>query len=79
MHIENQSLTSEIYLVSRNDSKIETTAFTVTDPKLNIEDNYNYDFIPVHKYIFHRLSNNNDKGFVLVFGKMGTGKTTYIR
>lgn len=66
-------------MVNKKGFEIETTTFKVINPKLNIQDNYNDDFIPIHATILKRLLNNNDKGFVLLFGKMGTGKTTYIR
>lgn len=51
----------------------------ITRPKLNIEDNYNDDFKEIHQTIFKRLSRKNDKGLVLLHGKPGTGKTSYIR
>jgi ATP-dependent 26S proteasome regulatory subunit len=51
----------------------------ITSPRLNIEDNYNNDFIPVHKEITRRLAQRNDKGLVILHGKPGTGKTSYIR
>jgi hypothetical protein len=47
--------------------------------KLNIEDNYNDDFKTIHQTIIKRLSKKNDKGLVLLHGKPGTGKTSYIR
>jgi ATP-dependent 26S proteasome regulatory subunit len=33
----------------------------------------------VHQTIVKRLSQKNDKGLVLLYGKAGTGKTSYIR
>ena len=33
----------------------------------------------IHQTIFKRLSKRNDKGLVLLHGKPGTGKTSYIR
>lgn len=51
----------------------------ITKPKLNIEDNYNHDFREIHQTIFKRLSRKNDRGMVLLHGKPGTGKTSYIR
>ena len=51
----------------------------VTRPKLTIEDNYNDDFLPIHQTIVNRLSKKDDKGLVLLHGKPGTGKTSYIR
>lgn len=58
---------------------INTAAFQITKPKLNIEDNYNEGFYEVHRTIIKRLSKRNDKGIVLLHGKPGTGKTSYIR
>ena len=51
----------------------------MTKPKLRIDDNYNDDFKPIHEAIYKRLSKKNDKGLVLLHGKPGTGKTSYIR
>ena len=51
----------------------------IKKPKLSIEDNYNDDFREVHGIILKRLSQKNDKGLVLLHGKPGTGKTSYIR
>jgi len=47
--------------------------------KLNIEDQYNDDFVPVNDIILKQLNQKNHKGLVLLHGKQGTGKTTYIR
>jgi hypothetical protein len=64
-------------LVSGNG--ITTLSQKITPPKLSIEDNYNDDFHAVHQVILKRLSTKNDKGLVLLHGKPGTGKTSYIR
>lgn len=58
---------------------IATKSLNITKPKLNIEDNYNNDFKSIHQTIYKRLSKKNDKGLVLLHGKPGTGKTSYIR
>jgi ATP-dependent 26S proteasome regulatory subunit len=58
---------------------IETKSLQITKPKLSIEDNYNEDFKEIHGTILKRLSRKNDKGLVLLHGKPGTGKTSYIR
>ncbi|MCH6201620.1 AAA family ATPase [Aquiflexum sp. LQ15W] len=58
---------------------IYTEALAITKPKLNIEDNYNEGFYEVHRAIIKRLSKKNDKGIILLHGKPGTGKTSYIR
>ena len=51
----------------------------ITKPKLSIGDNYNDDFNTIHETVIKRLSKKNDKGLVLLHGKPGTGKTSYIR
>lgn len=69
----------EISLLVRTMSGIETKSLEITKPKLSIVDNYNDDFKEVHQTVLKRLSRNNDKGLVLLHGKPGTGKTSYIR
>ncbi len=58
---------------------IDTKRMHIIKPKLNIEDNYNDDFSNIHQTIIERLSKKNDKGLVLLHGRPGTGKTSYIR
>lgn len=69
----------EISLLINTQNGIDTASLKITKPKLKIEDNYNDDFIEIHQSIIKRLSKNNDKGIVLLHGKPGTGKTSYIR
>lgn len=47
--------------------------------KLNLLSNYNDDFLPIHKEIIEKLSQQFGKGIVLLHGPAGTGKTSYIR
>jgi hypothetical protein len=69
----------EISLLVNTKFGIDTQSLEITKPKLNIEDNYNDDFKKIHETIVKRLSQKNDKGIVLLHGKPGTGKTSYIR
>ncbi|OAQ39822.1 hypothetical protein A5893_09615 [Pedobacter psychrophilus] len=73
---KNQPIVSLLVSTSKG---IDTKPFEINKPKLNISDNYNDDFIEVHQTILKRLNKKNDKGLVLLHGKPGTGKTSYIR
>ncbi|HSI77262.1 MAG TPA: AAA family ATPase [Lunatimonas sp.] len=70
---------SYIYLLLQTVDGIDTRSMKLIKPKLNIEDNYNDDFLEIHEIILKRLLKKNDKGIVLLHGKPGTGKTSYIR
>lgn len=52
---------------------------SLTIPQMDIASNYNDDFLPIHETIYRRLNRYNDKGLVLLHGKPGTGKTSYLR
>ena len=69
----------EISLLVTTTRGISTKSLHISRPKLKLEDNYNDDFKAVHQIIMKRLSMKNDKGLVLLHGKPGTGKTSYIR
>jgi len=69
----------EISLLVNGAMGIETKSLIIQKPKLQIDDNYNDDFKEIHKVIVKRLSKKNDKGLLLLHGKPGTGKTSYIR
>ncbi len=69
----------EILFLTAGMGGIQTTYLGITKPKLSIQLNYNDDFQPIHKTILNALSKNNSKGLVLLHGKPGTGKTSYIR
>ena len=69
----------KISLLVRNPHGIDIESLKIKKPKLTIQDNYNDDFLEIHQTILKRLAKNNDKGIVLLHGKPGTGKTSYIR
>jgi hypothetical protein len=77
--IRKRKLKPEITLLVNTSSGIETKSLEISKPKLSIQDNYNHDFEEIHQVILRRLSKKNDKGLVLLHGKPGTGKTSYIR
>lgn len=68
-----------ISLLVNTRSGLDVNSMEISRPRLRIADNYNDDFKEIHKIILKRLSKKNDKGLVLLHGKPGTGKTSYIR
>jgi len=70
---------SNIYLLVNSRRGLETEPLSITNPNLNIADNYNDDFLQIHELIDNRLNQPHGKGLVLLHGIPGTGKTTYIR
>ena len=68
-----------ISLLTSGECGFDTSRMEIAKPKLSITDNYNDDFLIIHKTITKRLNKNKDKGLVLLHGKPGTGKTSYIR
>lgn len=69
----------EMFLIVNSNFGIDTKKFKISHQKVNVNDNYNDDFMDVHRTILDRLSRKNDKGLVLLHGRPGTGKTYYIR
>jgi hypothetical protein len=69
----------KIWLLVNDGDGLTTKSLRITKNKLSLSDNYNDDFAPIHQIIVKRLSTKNDKGLVLLHGKPGTGKTSYIR
>lgn len=69
----------EIFLLVNKSYGLDTEVMELNKPKWDIEDNYNDDFLDIHQVVLERLQKKNDKGLVLLHGKPGTGKTSYIR
>ena len=69
----------QIELLVTTQRGLSTQSMEIVRPKFSIEENYNDDFLPIHQTILNRLRKKNDKGLVLLHGKPGTGKTSYIR
>lgn len=71
--------TTEIRLITRNDSSLTTTEIELKKPKLNFNLYYNDDFKEVHQNILKNIRKHNTKGLYLFHGEPGTGKSTYIK
>lgn len=69
----------QIGIITEGVHNLYVNYLDIKSPKLNLTDNYNDDFLPVHDVILSRLNKKEDKGVLLLHGKPGTGKTYYIR
>jgi len=66
-------------LLYHDSNGFNTHDFTIPNPVIDFNLNYNQGFDKIHNDIFMALSISKSKGLVLLHGKPGTGKTTYIR
>jgi hypothetical protein len=71
--------TPKISLLFKSTYGFDTKTLNIKRPKLSLTDNYNDDFLTIHKIIKTRLNRKSDSGIVLLHGLPGTGKTSYIR
>jgi hypothetical protein len=69
----------EINVLVNSINGIDTQNMEICKPQLTLEENYNEDLLSLHPSILKRLQKKNDKGLLLLHGKPGTGKTSYIR
>jgi hypothetical protein len=69
----------KIHLIHKFDYGFDLKAYDVVEIDCDIKKHYNDDFEDVSAKIVKRLNTVNDKGLVLLHGKPGTGKTSYIR
>lgn len=69
----------KFYMICNRYGGFELEKFYVSDCKIDISMHYNDDFMAFEKSITNFLQDKNRHGLVLLHGKSGTGKTTYIR
>lgn len=67
-----------VKLVGFGDGDYYTLSSKVRKVDVNIEENYNDDFLPVHNDIISFLD-SRESGLILLFGVCGSGKSSYIR
>ncbi len=58
---------------------MDIAPFSIKQQQIDLQTNYNEDFLEVHEKIFSFLKTKNENGIVLLHGLYGTGKTTYLR
>jgi hypothetical protein len=71
--------TDQFQLVIVRGNEYRLKRFRPKPYEINLEDNYNDDFLPVHQRIMDGIEGEDQKGLILLHGEPGTGKTTYIR
>lgn len=69
----------EINLITRSRNGLQLKGMEIKRTRLDIDLYYEDDFKAVDAVICKRLSQQKDKGIVLLHGLPGTGKTTYLR
>ena len=70
---------SEINLIISQPHGLDNKKINFKKPQLELERMYNGDFPVYHKKILNILQEKNKSGLHLLYGKPGTGKSTYIR
>src|ERR1039458_449494 len=76
---EPKEVKNKIHIVIQDKDGLKLDHFKTDPYKIDLIRNYEDDFLEVHKTIIERLHKEKDKGLVLLHGKPGTGKTTYLR
>ena len=73
-----QDKTARVGLIKYNNGDYYTSFSDIRKTNINIEENYNDDFIPVYEDVIKFL-NQRESGLILLYGNAGTGKTSMIR
>lgn len=76
---EKENNFSKINLIVNSYSGLDISEIKIDLPNVDVQYHYNEDFKAIDELIRSKLNINNGKGLVLLHGKPGTGKTTYIR
>ena len=72
----------KFYMISANkhtEYGLDLQKFNIKKTNINVECNYNDDFKEIDSTISTFLGTKKKNGLILLHGKYGTGKTTYIR
>jgi hypothetical protein len=75
----NESANKKVGLILRDDFGLTLKKFDVSPGDMSVEENYCDDFKDISDKIVDTLNTDDNTGLVLLHGKPGSGKTTYIR
>lgn len=70
---------NNLFIVTYEHNYFSLKQSKINQPEVKIDQHYNDDFAPVATEIENFLTSENNSGLVILHGKQGTGKTTYIR
>ncbi len=70
---------AEINLIIMQPHGLDNKKINFAKPDLNLNQSYNHDFPGFHERMLKILQEDNKSGLHLLYGKPGTGKSTYIR
>ena len=76
--VEERPKEATVKLICYSQGDYYTMDSKIKKVNINLEENYNDDFLPVYKDILSFLD-QRDSGLILLYGKMGSGKTSMIR
>lgn len=75
----NESPNKKVGLILRDDFGLTLKKFDVSPGEMSVDENYCDDFKVISDKIVNTLNTDDNTGLVLLHGKPGSGKTTYIR
>lgn len=75
---ENEKL-NNLFIVTYSHNYFSLKQSQINEPAIQIDRHYNDDFLPVATEIENFMLEDNKSGLIILHGKQGTGKTTYIR
>lgn len=71
--------TYEFGIATPDASGIYTNWYEYTETEINIEDNYNDDFLPAYEKLCEMIEEEEKTGLALLYGEPGTGKSSIIK
>jgi len=70
---------NKIYIVYKSNNGFSKKGFNIKKINVNLEENYNDDFLEMSSKIIFGLNSRDKTNLVILSGEPGVGKTTYIR